>query len=194
MDDAQARFLRLALANASNRAILDRAAALGLTDWWLTAGAVFQSVWNGLEGRPPSTGIRDYDLFYFDADDLSADSERSVNAAVAELFADLEIVVEASNEARVHLWYEEEFGVPGQQFSSCRDAIDHFAATSCCYAITRGADGALDVYAPHGFDDLLHRRVRPNPVLATRDVYERKAARWLAEWPSLDVEPWPVTA
>jgi uncharacterized protein len=148
--DADARFLQTALSNANNQAILERAGDLGLRDWWLTAGTVFQSVWNVLARRPASAGIQDYDLFYFDPDDLSAESEASINRMAAEPFSDLEIVVEARNEARVHLWYEQEFGVPGKRFESSQDAIDHFAATICCYAISRRDEGSLDVYAPYG--------------------------------------------
>ncbi|WP_299521214.1 nucleotidyltransferase family protein [uncultured Serinicoccus sp.] len=48
---------------------------LGLREWWLTAGAVFQNVWNAIEGRPAGYGINDYDVFYFDAEDLSWDAE-----------------------------------------------------------------------------------------------------------------------
>ena len=157
----RAAFLDLVLRNANNRAILERAGSLGLSDWWLTAGALFQTVWNGLEGRPAEQGILDYDLFYFDAADLTATSEARVNRDAAELFCDL-------------------------------GAVDHFAATTCCFAITRSDDGALEVYAPHGFADLLARRVRPNPVLAPRHVYMAKARRWSAQWPSLDVEAWPI--
>jgi hypothetical protein len=97
----------------------------------------------------------------------------------AEPFSDLEIVVEARNEARVHLWYEQEFGVPGKRFESSQDAIDHFAATICCYAISRRDEGSLDVYAPYGFEDRLRQRVRPNPVLAPRRVYETKGGAGL---------------
>ena len=49
----------------------------------------------------------------------------------------------------------------------------------------------FEVYAPHGYDDLFNQRLRPNPVMAPRHVYERKAARWVCEWPGLSVEPWP---
>jgi len=192
VSDPRARFLQLALSNPNNRIILQRAAALELPDWWLTAGALFQTVWNALDCRPPATGILDYDLFYLDGDDLSAAAETEVNRAAAQLFSDRDIVVEARNEARVHLWYEQDFGVPGRRFQSSRDAIDHFAATTCCFAITRRLDGELEVYAPFGYEDLLSRRVRPNPVLAPRDVYEAKAGRWKREWPMLDVEPWPT--
>jgi hypothetical protein len=179
--------------NAANRVIVDRAPWLELPDWWLAAGAVFQTVWNVLDGRDPARGIDDYDLFYFDANDVSVEAEEAVINRAARLFADIDVVVEVRNEARVHLWYEEHFGVPGKAFESSRDAIDHFASTTCCYAVTRDSAGGLDVYAPHGYDDLFNQRVRPNPVLAPRDVYERKAARWAREWPGLIVEPWPET-
>jgi uncharacterized protein len=189
--DQRDRFLEHALRNANNRVILDRAPALELPDWWLTAGAVFQTVWNVLDGREPSQGIDDYDLFYFDPLDLSSEGQDVVIGRAAELFSDLDVVIEVCNEARVHLWYEEHFGVPAKAFDSSRDAIDHFASTTCCYAITRSSSGELEVYAPHGYDDLFNQCLRPNPVLAPREVYEFKATRWTREWPSLSIEPWP---
>jgi hypothetical protein len=171
--------------------ILDRAPALELPDWWLTAGAVFQTVWNVLDGREPTKGIDDYDLFYFDPHDLSSAAQDVVIAKAAELFADLDVVIEICNEARVHLWYEDRFGVPAKAFDNSRDAIDHLVSTTCCYAVTQSSTGELDVYAPYGYDDLFDQRLRPNPVLAPREVYELKAAHWTQEWPGLSVEPWP---
>ena len=67
-DPAEERFLAAVTADPTVRAVLERAPSLGLTDWWLTAGILFQAVWNDLTGRPPGTGIRDADFFYFDAD------------------------------------------------------------------------------------------------------------------------------
>ncbi len=138
--ELRTRFLDLVLSNANNQTILERAGNLDLPDWWLTAGAVFQTVWNVLDQRPADAGIQDYDLLYFDPKDLSAESETNVNRHAAALFADLDILVEARNEARVHLWYEEEFGVPGKRSESSRDAVDHFAATTCCFAVRLGGD------------------------------------------------------
>ena len=191
MPDDVDRVVAMALANPVNRTILERAPELGVPDWWLTGGAVFQSVWNALDGRDPRAGITDHDLFYFDDSDLSWESEDEVVQRAAALFADVDAVVEVRNEARVHLWYAEHFGAHGVAFTCTRDAIDHFAATACCLGLTCAVDGTVDLHAPFGVADVLAQRLRPNPVLAPREVYEAKAARWLQEWPGLTVDPWP---
>ena len=141
MPDDVDRVVVMALANPVNRAILDRGPGLGAPDWWLTGGAVFQSVWNALDGRDPRAGITDHDLFYFDDSDLSWESEDEVVQRAAALFADVDAVVEVRNEARVHLWYAEHFGAHGVAFTCTRDAIDHFAATACCLGLTCAVDG-----------------------------------------------------
>ncbi|MCC9196856.1 nucleotidyltransferase family protein [Arthrobacter sp. zg-Y820] len=82
--------------------------------------------------------------------------------------------VEIRNEARVHLWYGEHFGVPAVPFTPTTDD-----------------DGGLRSYAPRGYRDLFDRRIVPNPVLSPRRVYEDKTRRWAAEWPALEVVPWP---
>ena len=56
---------------------MTRLAKTDLPRWTLVSGCVFQSVWNRLAGRDPAAGIRDYDVFYFDDTDLSAEAERS---------------------------------------------------------------------------------------------------------------------
>ncbi len=171
-------------------AVLDRAPALGVGEWELTAGLLFQTAWNGLTGRPPGTGIRDADLFYWDAD-VSWEAEDAVIRRGAEVFADLPVPVEIRNQARVHLWYADRFGTAAPPpFRSCTDAVDAFAAVCCAVAVTV-RDGRPRAYAPYGLDDLLGLVVRPNRASpAPREVYETKAARWSAVWPELTVLPW----
>jgi hypothetical protein len=174
--------------------VLRRAVGLALPGWYVTAGCLVQTVWNVMTGRPSTAGIQDYDLFYFDGDDLSWDAEDAVIQAGRAMFADLPATVEIRNEARVHLWYERKFGVPCPPHASTEAAIDAFASTTCCLGVRREAGGRLRTYAPHGLSDVFNLVVRPNPVLAPRHVYETKAARWLGEWPDLTVLPWPQPA
>jgi len=187
------RFLEIVLADPTVRAVLERAPVLGVGDWWLTAGVLFQTVWNEVTGRAPGTGIRDADVFYFD-EDSSWEAEDAVITAGAALFADLQIPVEIRNEARVHLWYADRFGSPAPPFRDCADAIDSFAAVCCCYGLTVDPDGRPRVYAPHGYADLFDLVVRPNQRLAPRHVYETKTARWQQQWPELTVLPWTGAA
>jgi hypothetical protein len=183
-------FLDSVLANEVVATVLARMPQLGLSDWYLTAGGLFQTVWNVLDGHSPERGIRDYDVFYFD-EDTSWEAEDAVIQRAVALFADLPVEVEVRNEARVHLWYEEKFGRPCEPFRSAADAIDHFAATACCVGVRTDPAEGYQVYAPFGFRDLFDFVLRPNPVLAPPEVYEAKAERWSALWPRLTVLPWP---
>lgn len=187
--DLEARTIAAVMADPVNAVILERMPALGLTEWWLTAGAVFQNVWNAVEGHPPGHGIRDYDVFYFNGNDLSWEAEDTVIRKAAELFVDVRATVEVRNEARVHLWYEEKFGTPAAPFTSATDAIDAFASTTCCVGITRSHTGPR-LYAPFGLDDLFAMHLRPNRRLAPQHVYETKVARYCERWPSLTSDPW----
>ncbi len=184
-------FLALVQHNPVVGEVLARADALSLPDWYLAAGCLFQTVWNVLEGVEPTRGIRDYDLIYFDDSDLSWDAENDVIVRAADAFAGCGGEVEVRNEARVHLWYEDHFGIPCDPYKSCEAAIDSFAATACSLGI-RLVDGRPHVYAPYGFDDLFDFVLRPNPGVAPRSTYETKAARWVELWPRLTVLEWPA--
>ncbi|WP_206796472.1 nucleotidyltransferase family protein [Amycolatopsis sp. MtRt-6] len=167
--------------------LLGRARGFGLPNWYLTAGCVVQTAWNVLTGREAAHGIEDYDLFYHDPADLSWAAEDRVIRSVAASCADLPVIVEVRNEARVHLWYEAKFGTPCPPFANTEAAIDAFPAVCSCVGVRAGKDGSWHFHAPHGLDDLFAMIVRPNPVLAPREVFERKVARWLARWPELTV-------
>jgi len=177
------RFLGDILANRNNRAILDRWAALELPDGWLVAGCLFQTVWNLQAGRPAESDIKDYDLFYFDGGDLSEAAERGVQARVDEVLGDLGITVEASNQARVHLWYEAYFGQPYPAvLRDSRDGIARFLVPATCVGIRPG-----EVCAPYGLAGLYDGVMAMNPLVPHRDLFERKVASYRARWPWLRV-------
>ncbi len=193
LDEQLAAFVELTLANPVVPRVLDVLDRLALPGGMLVAGGLFQTVWNVLSSRPPGAGIRDYDVFYCDPD-TSWEAEDGVirrAAAVAQQVGLDPAVLEVRNEARVHLWYQDKYGVPCPAYTSSQDAIDRFPATTCCYGMWRDADGRLRVYAPHGFTDLFSFVLRPNPVQAPGAIYAAKAERWRHEWPALTVLPWP---
>ncbi|GHE75419.1 hypothetical protein GCM10018782_56430 [Streptomyces griseoaurantiacus] len=58
--------------------VLARTATLGLPGWNVSAGCLFQAVGNVATDRPPTSGIKDHDVFYFDAADLFWEAEDAV--------------------------------------------------------------------------------------------------------------------
>jgi hypothetical protein len=176
------RFLGDILANRNNRAILDRWSDLALPDGWLVAGCLFQSVWNLQAGRSPEWGIKDHDLFYFDADDLSEAGERAVQARADAVLGDLDITVEAANQARVHLWYEAFFGHPYAPLGSSCDGIARFLVPATCVGVRPG-----EICAPYGLDALYRGELTMNPLVPHSDLFERKVASYRARWPALTI-------
>jgi uncharacterized protein len=190
------RFEESILANELIATLLGRMRGSDLPEWYLAGGCLFQTVWNIEHGFDPSAGILDYDLFYFDGSDLSAHAERRVREELSRKFADLPIEVETRNQARVHLWYEQEFGAPCRAFQRCEDGIDGFLATCCCFGVRQMKNGERAIYSPHGFGDLFALVVRPNGARTIDSsglsrVYDAKVERWRRVWPRLQVMQWP---
>src|SRR6266851_2855103 len=102
---------------------------LGLPDWLVMSGAVYQRVLNCLTGRAPDYGIRDYDLGYFDASDISYEAEDLVIRRVAAAFDEpLKSTVEVRNQARVHVWFEAHFGEAYTPLSCTAEALERFVS------------------------------------------------------------------
>jgi tryptophan-rich sensory protein len=87
---------------------------------------------------------------------------------------------------------QQKFGLPCPPHASSEAAIDTYEATVASLGVRLESGGRWRIYAPYGLSDVFNLVVRPNPVLATRDVYEAKTARWQGQWPSLTVHPWRV--
>ncbi|MFI8617400.1 nucleotidyltransferase family protein [Acidovorax sp. NPDC077693] len=183
------RFVTEALQNPHNAAILERLPLLGLPDAWLVAGCLFQTVWNLRSGWAPTAHIKDYDLFYFDAADVSQAAEHAVQGRVAALFADLPITVEAKNQARVHLWYEQWFGFPYDALQSARNGIERFLVPCTCVGLQPGAAaGAPTLYAPYGLAELYAGTLRPNPQCPHLPLFQAKAASYRHRWSWLQIQ------
>lgn len=152
----------------------------------------FQTVWNGVTGRHPEHGISDYDISYCDLSDLSWEGEDRVIRQCDEAFADIGVEVQVRNQARVHLWYPEKFGVAYEPLYSTAEGIDNYLNQNSAFGIRQGPNEGFEVYAPFGYGDLFNMVVRPNPLAHNLPaVYYAKAERWRQMWPGLAIMPWP---
>lgn len=161
---------------------------LDLPDWMIFSGAIYQRVLNHRTGRPADHGIRDYDLGYFDPDVSYEAEDRVIRRVAAAFDAPLSEMVEARNQARVHLWFEGKFGEPYTPLRSTAEAVERFVSPLFAVGVRLEADDALSLVAPFGLDDLFDLRLRPNPTRRTNG-FARTAAAVQARWPEVKVEP-----
>jgi len=161
---------------------------LDLPDWRVVSGAVYQAVWNAQTGRPAGYGIKDYDLAYFDASDVSYEAEdldiQRVAAAFQEPFRSQ---VEVRNQARVHLWFENRFGEPYTPLASTDAALSRFVAPTFAVGVRLEADDRITVAAPFGLDDVFAMTIRPNPNRPLAKGWARTIENARGRWPELTV-------
>jgi len=136
MGSFEARLDAIVRASPRLMQVLEIARDLDLPEWRVVSGAVYQTVWNALTGREPDYGVKDYDLFYFDASDLSYEAEDVViKRAAAAYPPELSPLVEVRNQARVHLWFEAHFGEPYAPLTCSDEAISRFVSSSCALGV-----------------------------------------------------------
>jgi hypothetical protein len=161
-----------------------------LPDGLLVAGAIYNLVWNRLTGRPDLNGINDIDVFYFDDSDLSYDAEDRVIRRLGARFAHLPLPVQIRNQARVHLWFPQKFGIPFEPLNSSAQMLGRYASKTHSVAARLEDDDSLTIVAPFGLDDIFSFRITPNHVLFNRPAHETKGARAKSVWPEITVVPW----
>ncbi len=187
--DNQKKLITILSKSGFIREVLDHAGELNLPNWRVGAGCIAQTVWNYRHGYDLMAGIKDCDLVYYDTN-LSIKKEKLLEKRVKDFFAQVPMEFDVTNQARVHLWYEDYFGYSIKPYESMQEAISTWPTTATCIGITQSDDKAIDIYAPYGLDDLLNMIVRANKKQITKDIYLKKVGRWRTVWPNLDIVPW----
>jgi uncharacterized protein len=151
----------LLLASSWLQHLLRIVAALSLPDCWIGAGAVRDLVWDMRfgSGFDPDR-IADVDVVFFDPLDLSARLEHDLERRLRD--QEPSVDWDVKNQARVHLWYEARFGQSAEPLTSTTDGVATWPETATAVAVRLRDDGALEVAAPFGLDDLLDGVWRAN--------------------------------
>jgi hypothetical protein len=187
-DPPEVELVEIVRANDDLMHVLTVVRGLDLPDWRIVSGAVYQSVWNARTGRPAGYGIKDYDLAYFDASDISYEAEdvviRRVAAAFDERFASM---VEVRNQARVHLWFKNRFGEDYEPLSNTDEALGRFVAPAFAVGVRLEADDTISVAAPFGLADVFSLTIRPNPLRGLARGWRRTVENARGRWPEITV-------
>ena len=187
MSEQEGRLREIVRADPGLMRVLQTVHGLGLNDWRVFSGAVYQSVWNAVTGRAAGYGIRDYDLGYFDPD-TSWDAEDAVIQRVAGAFQPpLREMVEVRNQARVHLWFQDKFGEPYEALTGTDQALERFVAPAFAVGVRLEADGEISVAAPFGLDDVFGMVLRPNPDRSLAKGWPRAVQNARGRWPEITV-------
>jgi hypothetical protein len=163
----------------------------GLPDAWVGAGVLRDLVWGELFGhgfRPAE--VRDIDVVFYDADDLSGDRDRRATEGLKARRPGLPW--EACNQAAVHTWYAEHFGgaaVP--PLRSIAEAVATWPETATAVAVRLDGADDIQICAPLGPTDLVQGVWRRNPArVSLARSRERLARHRPAErWPGIRVVP-----
>lgn len=185
--ELEARLVQIVRADPGLMHVLTVVRDQDLPDWRVFSGAVYQSVWNALTGRPPGYGVRDYDVGYFDPD-VSWDAEDVIIKRVAAAFdGPFRDIVEVRNQARVPIWFPAHFGEPYDPISGTDEALERFVAPAFAVGVRLEADDTISVAAPLGLDDMFALTLRPNPNRGLAKDWARVVERARARWPELIV-------
>ena len=167
--------------------VLKAARDARLEDWRLFSGAIYQTVWNALTQRPADYGVKDYDLAYFDLN-LSAETEKETqDKLLARIPLQLQKQVDIANQARVHLWFEEEFGRPYSALQNTDEALVRSLFTAHAVGVRLDEDNSLSVAAPYGLGDIFDMKLRPNPDLEITNAHLVKQIEAIERWPEVKV-------
>jgi hypothetical protein len=188
MSHLEARLTDILRATPGLMRVLAAVRDLALPDWLVFSGAIYQPVWNHLTGRPPEHGLKDYDVAYFDASDISYEAEDAVIRQVAAAVEDpLKAMVEVRNQARVHLWFEGHFAEPYSPLSCSAEALNRFTAPAFAVGARLMAHDRIEIVAPFGLEDLFALRLRPNPECPS-PAFARTAESAQRRWPEIAIE------
>jgi len=177
--DAAMRLRLMAEADPWRMALLREVAALDLPDAWIGAGFLRDMAWDALHGRPPTPCRGDVDVVWFGAAP-SGLADRRLEARLRAALPGVDWSV--TNQARMHARNGD------APYRDTADAMRHWPETATAVA-ARLRDGAVEILAPLGLEDLFGGVIRPGPRFTgeKRGIVERRIAAkgWLARWPLL---------
>ncbi|WP_016833277.1 nucleotidyltransferase family protein [Herbaspirillum lusitanum] len=165
--------------------LMNTARELDLPDWFIGAGAIRNTVWNRLHGFPSVVSCSDVDLIYFSSGNEQSKSDEALQESLNRMAPS--VYWEVTNQALVHRWYEQEFGLQILPLTSSEDGVGTWPETATAVGVRLEYDGRLTVAAPCGLTDLFELNLRWNPRQASRGMFLQhlEDKQFLSRWPLL---------
>lgn len=158
-----------------------------LPDWFVGAGVIRSLVWDHLHWYSNPTSLKDVDVAYFDSTNLSQENDEYILKLLTEKEPD--VPWEVTNQAAVHLWFEEYFGYAVSPLGSIEEAVSTWPETATSIGVRLLPNNELFICAPFGLEDLFNMKLRRNPRRVTLELFRErvKEKRILQKWPKVKV-------
>lgn len=137
-------------------------------------------------------GIKDIDIIYYDASNISKESEKELEDKIINHFEKLGLKYkfDIHNQARMHLWKKEHENIDIDQYKNSEDAINQWIATVHAIGITKKND-EIKIYAPYGLSDIFSKTIRPIKHKGnSKEIYNKKVASWEKKFNNLNIIEW----
>ena len=167
--------------------MLEAVRACDPPDWLVGAGVIRNLVWDHLHQYQTPTPLADIDVIFFDPQDVRPERDRMVQQQLAQT---LPLVPwEATNQAAVHLWYEDVFGFSVPPFHSSEEAVGTWPETATSVAVRLQPSDDIYIVAPFGLSDLFNMVLRRNQCRVTREQFVQRlhSKQILRKWPHVQV-------
>ena len=167
--------------------ILETVRACDPPDWLVGAGVIRNLVWDHLHQYQAPTPLADIDVIFFDPYDVRRERDHMVQQQLAQRLP--HVTWEATNQAAVHLWYEDVFGFSVPALHSSEEAVGTWPETATSVAVRLLSTDEIHVVAPCGLSDLFNMKLRRNPCRVTREQFARRlhSKQILRKWPRVQV-------
>ena len=167
--------------------ILEAVRACNPPDWLVGAGVIRNLVWDHLHQYQASTPLADIDVIFFDPQDVRPERDQVVQQQLARRLP--HVAWEATNQAAVHLWYEEVFGFSVPALHSSEEAVGTWPETATSVAVRLLDTDEILIVAPCGLSDLFNMVLRRNPRRVTREQFAQRlhSKQILRKWPRVQV-------
>lgn len=172
--------------------VLNYTEKLNLSNFYIAAGCVFQTIWNYYDNKDLNYNIKDIDVIYYNNSDLSIETDIKYYNLIKEYCKSKNYAyeIDVSNEARMHLWKKKKYNIDVEPYINSEDAIDRWIATVHAIGITKENDN-INIYAPYGLSDIYSKTIRPiKHKYNTKEIYEEKVKSWSSRFDNLNIIEW----
>ncbi|WP_243637423.1 nucleotidyltransferase family protein [Parashewanella curva] len=152
--------------------------AQGIKDYLLAAGFVRNLVWDKLHSKELITSLSDIDVIYYEANELSEDKDKSLEAMLNE---QLRLPWSVKNQARMHIRNGD------NPYVSIIDAMSYWPEKETAIGV-RLENNEIVVQSAFDLQSLFSLEVTYNPKRSLSAFNQRvKSKHWLLTYPKLTV-------